>query len=57
MIILNWGRFTSSTGPNPSVMVVPSCCAAAITAIATTTDQPSLTPLAKIAAYKKLGYE
>jgi hypothetical protein len=55
MIILNCGRLTSSAGPNPSVMVVPCYCAAAITAIAaTTTDLPSLMPLAKIAAYKKL---
>jgi hypothetical protein len=54
MIILNWGRVTSSAGPNPSVMVVPCYCAAAITAIAATTDLPSLMSLAKIAAYKKL---
>jgi hypothetical protein len=54
MIILNCGRLTSSAGPNPSVMVVPCYCAAAITAIAATTDLSSLLPLAKIAAYKKL---
>jgi hypothetical protein len=54
MIILNCGRLTSSAGPNPSVMVVPCYCAAAITTIAATTDLSSLLPLAKIAAYKKL---